>query len=162
MGRMTHDKTTMAPIIALYQPDIPQNTASIIRTCSCFDLKVEIIEPCGFSLDDRRFKRVVMDYYSKEMMKNYDSWTNFIKFKKKMSQRVLLLTTKTKKSFFEFKFKSGDTILFGRESSGVTEEVHNQVTERLTIPISKNKRSLNLSSSVSMTICESLRQIKLF
>ena len=76
MGRMTHDKATMAPIIALYQPDIPQNTASIIRTCSCFDLKVEIIEPCGFSLDDRRFKRVVMDYYSKEMMKNYDSWTN--------------------------------------------------------------------------------------
>ncbi len=161
MDRMTHNKTPRTPIIALYQPDIPQNTASIIRTCSCFGIKVEIIEPCGFSLEDKRFKRVVMDYYNKEMIKNYDSWTSFINLKKKMKQRVLLLTTKTRRSFLKFKFKSGDTILFGRESSGVPKEVHNQVSERLTIPINKDKRSLNISSSVSMVICESLRQTKL-
>ncbi len=161
MDRMTHNKPPIPPIIALYQPDIPQNTASIIRTCSCFGIKVEIIEPCGFSLEDKRFKRVVMDYYDKKMIKNYLSWNDFINFKKKKNQRVLLLTTKTKKSFLKFKFKSGDTILFGRESAGAAQEVHDQVFERLTIPIKKNKRSLNLSSSVSVVICESLRQIKL-
>tara|TARA_E500000178_G_C16906391_1_gene700460 strand:- start:157 stop:645 length:489 start_codon:yes stop_codon:yes gene_type:complete len=160
MDRMTHNKTPRPPIIALYQPDIPQNTASIIRTCSCFGIKVEIIEPCGFSLEDKRFKRVVMDYYDKKMIKNFMSWNDFINFKKEKNQRVLLLTTKAKKSFLKFKFKPGDTILFGRESAGATKEVHNQVNERLTIPIKKNKRSLNLSSSVSIIICESLRQIK--
>ncbi len=161
MERMTHKKAPIPPIIALYQPDIPQNTASIIRTCSCFGLKVEIIEPCGFSLEDKRFKRVVMDYFDKKMIKKYISWNNFINFKKKSKQRVLLLTTKAKKNFLKFKYQEGDTILFGRESEGAAKEVHDQVTERLTIPIKKNKRSLNLSSSVSMIICESLRQIKL-
>ena len=90
MDRMTHNKASRPPIIALYQPDIPQNTASIIRTCSCFGLKVEIIEPCGFSLEDKRFKRVVMDYYNKKMIKNYMSWSSFINFKTKRNQRVLL------------------------------------------------------------------------
>ena len=161
MDRMTHNKASRPPIIALYQPDIPQNTASIIRTCSCFGLKVEIIEPCGFSLEDKRFKRVVMDYYNKKMIKNYMSWSSFINFKTKRNHRVLLFTTKSKKSFLKFKFKSGDTLLFGRESAGAPKEVHIQVNDRLTIPIKKNKRSLNLSSSVSMVVCESLRQIKL-
>ena len=157
---MTQNSTNHGPKIALFEPDIPQNTAAIVRTCACLGAKLEIIEPCGFLLSDKRFKRVVMDYLNEKEIKFYQSSKDF--FESKENQRIILMTTRASISYTKFKFERNDTILFGRESSGVPEEVHNQVTERLTIPISKNKRSLNLSSSVSMTICESLRQIKLF
>ena len=162
MDRMTHNKASRPPIIALYQPDIPQNTASIIRTCSCFGLKVEIIEPCGFSLEDKRFKRVVMDYYNKKMIKNYMSWSSFINFKTKRNQRVLLLTTKSRKSFLKFKFKSGDTLLFGRESAGVPEILHRTIKDKIKIPMSKKARSLNIAMSVAIVSAEAIRQNNLF
>ena len=144
--------------IALYEPDIPQNTASIIRTCSCLGVNLEIIEPCGFLLSDKRFKRVVMDYMEKDKINYYKSSKDFFKSKKK--QRVILITTKAKKSYTDFKFKTNDTILFGRESSGVPENVHKIVNKRLIIPMVNNKRSLNLSTSVAMILSESLKQIK--
>ena len=144
--------------IALYEPDIPQNTASIIRTCSCLGVNLEIIEPCGFLLTDKRFKRVVMDYMEKDKINFYKSSKDFFNFKKK--QRIILITTKAKKSYTDFKFKTNDTILFGRESSGVPENVHKIVNKRLTIPMVNNKRSLNLSTSVAMILSESLKQIK--
>jgi len=144
--------------IALYEPDIPQNTASIIRTCSCLGINLEIIEPCGFLLSDKRFKRVVMDYMEKDKINYYKSSKDFFNSKKK--QRIILITTKAKKSYTDFKFKINDTILFGRESSGVPDNVHKIVNKRLTIPMINNKRSLNLSTSVAMVLSEGLKQIK--
>ena len=144
--------------ISLYEPDIPQNTASIIRTCSCLGVNLEIIEPCGFLLSDKRFKRVVMDYMEKDKINFYKSSKEFFNSKKK--QRIILITTKAKKSYTDFKFKTNDTILFGRESSGVPENVHKIVNKRLTIPMVNNKRSLNLSTSVAMILSESLKQTK--
>ena len=156
---MTHNLTNLSPIIALFEPDIPQNTAAIIRTCACLGAKLEIIEPCGFLLADKRFKRVVMDYMKEKDIKFYKSSDDF--FKSKENQRIILMTTKASISYSEFKFDKDDTILFGRESAGVPEAVHKLIKDRLKIPMKNDKRSLNIASSVAIVLAESLRQIKL-
>ena len=156
---MTQNSTISGPKIALYEPDIPQNTAAIIRTCACLGEKIEIIEPCGFLLSDKRFKRVVMDYMDLEQIEFYQSSEKF--FEKKLNQRIVLMTTKGSISYTEFKFKSDDTILFGRESAGVPEKVHKLIKDRLKIPMNDKVRSLNIASSVAIVLAESLRQIKL-
>ena len=156
MATMTHDSIDIGPKIALYEPDIPQNTASIIRTCFCLGAILEIIEPCGFLFSDKRFKRVVMDYLDMDKIIFYKSSKEF--FENKKNQRVILLTTKAKKSYISFNFKSNDTLLFGRESAGVPEKIHKLANERLKIPINNNKRSLNLSTSVAIVLSENLRQ----
>ena len=142
--------------IALYQPDIPQNTAAIIRLCSCFNTTLEIIEPCGFYLNDKRLKRVAMDYLGKSKIITYSSYEKFLI--KKKNSRVILMTTKAKKSYNNFKFIPKDTLLFGRESEGVPKIVHNKCYERLKIPLRKNARSLNIGMSVAITLSEALRQ----
>jgi len=142
--------------IALYQPDIPQNTAAIIRLCSCFSTTLEIIEPCGFYLNDKRLKRVAMDYLDKSKIITYSSYEKFLI--KKKNSRVILMTTKAKKNYNNFKFIPKDTLLFGRESEGVPKIVHNKCYERLTIPLRKNTRSLNIGMSVAITLSEALRQ----
>ena len=147
------------PNIALYEPDIPQNTASIIRTCACLGVKLEIIEPCGFHLNDKRFKRVVMDYMDLDKIKIHQSAEEF--FKAKKNQRLILMTTKASISYLKFKFEKEDTILFGRESAGVPESIHQSIKDRLKIPMSENTRSLNIASSVGIVLAESLRQTKL-
>ena len=157
MARMTHDRSNIRPKIALYEPDIPQNTASIIRTCSCLGAYLEIIEPCGFLFSDKRFKRVVMDYLDVDKIKFYKSSEEF--FESKKNDRVILITTKSKKSYTDFNYRANDTILFGRESAGVPEHIHKLVNERLKIPMIKNKRSLNISTSVAIVLAENLRQI---
>ena len=156
---MTQNSTISGPKVALYEPDIPQNTAAIIRTCACLGAKLEIIEPCGFLLSDKRFKRVVMDYMDLEQIEFYQSSEKF--FEKKQNQRIVLMTTKGSISYTEFKFKSDDTILFGRESAGVPEKVHKLIKDRLKIPMNDKVRSLNIASSVAIVLAESLRQIKL-
>tara|TARA_B100000700_G_scaffold201881_1_gene222027 strand:+ start:237 stop:695 length:459 start_codon:yes stop_codon:yes gene_type:complete len=148
----------ISPKIALYEPDIPQNTASIIRTCSCLGADLEIIEPCGFLFSDKRFKRVVMDYMDKNKIMFYKNFQNFIQSKNK--KRIVLITTKAKKVYTDFNFKSDDTILFGRETAGVPKEVHSAVDMKLKIPMTENKRSLNLASSVAIVLSEQLRQMK--
>ena len=153
---MTHKEPKFAPKIALYQPDIPQNTASIIRTCSCLGIMLEIIEPCGFIINDLKFKRVVMDYYDAKNIQFYKSPKDF--FISKRNTRIILMTTKSKKSYKEFLFKKNDTVLFGRESSGVPTSVHKKVSHRLIIPMMNKKRSLNLSSSVSIVVSKILNQ----
>ncbi|MEC7143937.1 MAG: tRNA (cytidine(34)-2'-O)-methyltransferase [Pseudomonadota bacterium] len=153
---MTQKSTYTGPKIALYQPDIPQNTAAIIRTCSCLGVRLEIIEPCGFFLTDPRFKRVVMDYMDLSSIKFYKSYEDFIKVKK--SQRVILVTTKAKQAYINFEFKKDDTLLFGRESSGVPENLHKSINYKIKIPMIENKRSLNLATSAAIIISESLRQ----
>ena len=157
MVRMTHDRSNIRPKIALYEPDIPQNTASIIRTCSCLDAYLEIIEPCGFLFSDKRFKRVVMDYMDEDKIQFYKNSEEF--FDSKKNDRVILITTKSKKSYTDFNYSANDTILFGRESAGVPEHIHKLVNERLKIPMIKNKRSLNISTSVAIVLAENLRQI---
>ena len=156
---MTHNSTILGPKIALYEPDIPQNTAAIIRTCACLGAKLEIIEPCGFLLSDKRFKRVVMDYMDYSQIEFYQSSEKFFEAKKK--QRIVLMTTKGSINYTKFKFKSDDTILFGRESAGVPERVHKIIKNRLKIPMNDQIRSLNIASSVAIVLAESLRQIKL-
>ena len=156
MVRMTHKDTNFRPKIALYEPDIPQNTASIIRTCSCFGAILEIIEPCGFLISDKRFKRIVMDYIDNDSIKIYQNEDHF--FISKKNERVILMTTQSSKIYTKFKFKKNDTILFGRESAGVPKRIHSKITNKLKIPMLKKKRSLNLSTSVSITLSEIIRQ----
>ena len=156
---MTHNQTNEGLKIALFEPDIPQNTAAIIRTCSCLGAKLEIIEPCGFLLTDKRFKRVVMDYFDEKNIKFYKSADEFFELKK--NQRIILMTTKATKSYTKFKFDKNDTILFGKESAGVPKGVHQLIKDRLKIPMKNNKRSLNIATSVAITLAESLRQINL-
>ena len=147
------------PKIALFEPDIPQNTAAIIRTCACLGAKLEIIEPCGFLLNDKRFERVVMDYMEEKNIIFYKSFDEFSKFKE--NQRIILMTTKASISYTKFKFDKNDTILFGRESAGVPIEVHKLIKDRLKIPMKNNKRSLNVATSVAIILAESLKQTRL-
>ena len=142
--------------IALYKPDIPQNTASIIRLGACLNLKIHIIEPCGFNLDDPRFKRVAMDYAKISKIIRYKNFDSFLK--KNSKSRIILMTTKAKKKYNNFKFKRKDTLLFGRESEGVPKIVHNNSYQRLKIPLKKKARSLNIAMAVAITLSEALRQ----
>ena len=151
----------LGPKIALYEPDIPKNTAAIIRTCSCLGAMIEIIEPCGFIFNDKRFKRVAMDYLDEKMIKFYPNEKEFFKFKKKENERIILMTTKASVSYSSFNFKINDTILFGRESAGVPEKIHKLVDNRLKIPLKFKKRSLNIASSVAIVLAESMRQNKI-
>ena len=146
--------------IALYKPDIPQNTASILRLCACLGLKMHIIEPCGFNLNDSRFKRVIMDYMSQSSIIRYGNFKELLVKNKK--SRIILMSTKAKKSLFKFKFKSSDIILLGRESKGVPDYVHKEIENILKIPISPNVRSLNVAVTASISAAEALRQIKKF
>ena len=156
---MTHNSSILRPKIALYEPDIPQNTAAIIRTCACFGTKLEIIEPCGFLLSDKRFKRVVMDYMDYSQIEFYQSSEKFFEAKEK--GRIVLMTTRGSQNYTKFEFRPDDTILFGRESAGVPETVHNLIENRLKIPMRNQVRSLNIASSVAIVLAESLRQIEL-
>ena len=156
---MTQKLINVGPKIALFEPDIPQNTGAIIRTCACLGAKLEIIEPCGFLLSDKRFKRVVMDYMDEREIKIYQNSNHF--FESKKNQRVILMTTKGSDSYTNFKFDVNDTILFGRESAGVPKDIHGIVKNRLKIPMKNDKRSLNIASSVAIILAECLKQTKL-
>ena len=155
---MTQKLINVGPKIALFEPDIPQNTGAIIRTCACLGAKLEIIEPCGFLLSDKRFKRVVMDYMDEKEIRIYQNSDHF--FKSKKNQRVILMTTKGSDSYTNFKFDVNDTILFGRESAGVPKDIHGLVKNRLKIPMKNDKRSLNIASSVAIILAECLKQTK--
>ena len=142
--------------IALYKPDIPQNTAAIIRLGACLSLKIHIIEPCGFNLHDSRFKRVVMDYIGFSKIFRYQDYDDFLNKNKK--KRIILMTTKAKKHYHKFKFKKDDILLFGRESAGVPNDLHETIKDKIKIPMNKNTRSLNVAMSVAIVSAEALRQ----
>ena len=144
--------------IALYKPDIPQNTASILRLCSCFGIKMHIIEPCGFNFNDARFKRVIMDYIKLSVVTRYESLKDLIK--KNKNSRIILMSTKSKKSIYKFKFRHDDIILLGRESKGVPDYVHYALKDSLKIPLKQGARSLNLALAASISAAEALRQIE--
>ena len=142
--------------IALFKPDIPQNTAAIIRLAACLNLKIHIIEPCGFNLHDPRFKRVVMDYLGFSKIFRYEGYDNFLSKNKR--KRIILMTTKAKTHYHKFKFKKNDVLLFGRESAGVPEILHKTIKDRVKIPMNKKTRSLNVAISVAIISAEALRQ----
>ena len=142
--------------IALYKPDIPQNTAAIIRLGACLNIKIHIIEPCGFSLDDSRFKRVVMDYLGLTKILRYEDYDDFCK--KNIKSRVILITTKAKKIYHKFNFKKNDMLLFGRESAGVPLEIHKKIKNQVKIQMQKKTRSLNVAMAVAIVSSEALRQ----
>ena len=147
--------------IALFEPDIPQNAGNIFRLGACLGIPIDIIEPAGFVIDDKRLKRASMDYYDYLDLTKHVSWEKFYEWSKKNSFQLILLTTKSQKSYYDYKFQAKDIILFGRESAGVPDYVHGAADERLTIPMIKGPRSINLSSSVSMVAGEMIRQLKL-
>ena len=142
--------------IALYNPDIPQNTAAIIRLGACLNLKIHIIEPCGFNLHDSRFKRVVMDYLGLSNIFRYEDYDDFLK--KNKNKRIVLMTTKAKKHYHKFKFKKNDMMLFGRESAGVPVNLHKTIKDKIKVPMNKKTRSLNVAMSVAIISAEALRQ----
>ena len=142
--------------IALYKPDIPQNTAAIIRLGACLNLKIHIVEPCGFNLHDTRFKRVVMDYIGLSKIFRYQDYDDFINKNKK--KRIILMTTKANKHYHKFKFKKDDILLFGRESAGVPNNLHETIKDKVKIPMNKKARSLNVAMSVAIVSAEALRQ----
>ena len=142
--------------IALYKPDIHKNTTAIIRLSACLNLKIHIIEPCGFNLHDTRFKRVVMDYMGMSRIFRYEDYDDFMK--KNKDKRIVLMTTKAKKHYHKFKFKKNDMMLFGRESAGVPESLHKTIKNRIKVPMNKKTRSLNVAMSVAIISAEALRQ----
>ena len=142
--------------IALYKPDIPQNTAAIIRLSACLNLKIHIIEPCGFNLHDPRFKRVVMDYLGFSKIFKYENYEDFSRRNNK--RRIVLMTTKAKKNYHRFLFKKSDILLFGRESAGVPEDLHKKIKNKVKVPMNKKTRSLNVAMSVAIISAEALRQ----
>jgi len=145
--------------IVLYKPDIPQNTAAIIRLGACLNLKIHLIEPCGFNLNDKRFERVVMDYLGLCDVIRHTDFNTFLKKYKKY--RIVLMTTKAKKIYHKFRFKKNDMLLFGRESAGVPKELHQLLKNKIKIPMNKKTRSLNVAMSVAIVTSEALRQNRL-
>ena len=148
--------------IALFEPDIPQNTGNILRLGACLGIEIDIIEPTGFLFDDKKFKRSSMDYIKYVKYKKHLEWIEFYNWSIKNNFRLILATTKTKKSFINYKFKINDILLFGSESAGVPDFVHDNVNDKITIPMVEGLRSLNLSSSVSIIISEACRQLNFF
>ena len=148
--------------IALFEPDIPQNTGNILRLGACLNIEIDIIEPTGFSFNDKRFKRSSMDYIKFAKYKKHIDWSEFYRWSKKNNFRLILLTTKSKNKYFNYKFKNKDILLFGRESAGVPDFVRNNVDESLTIPMKQKMRSINLSSSVAIVVGEACRQLNIY
>ena len=136
--------------ICLYMPDMPQNLGVIIRTAACLEFPLHIIKPLSFSMTDKRFKGAVMDYLDQCEMIHHDNWNKFEDYCNSNNKRIVLATTKTNNSFYEYNFSNSDVILFGKETAGVPKEIHKKVIEKITIPINQNTRSLNLATSVSI------------
>jgi tRNA (cytidine/uridine-2'-O-)-methyltransferase len=141
--------------IALYQPDIPQNAGSLLRLGACLGIPVDIIEPCGFLLDDKKLKRAGMDYLDLAEMTRHVSWQAFLAARK---GRLVLLSTKAEHSLTDFAFRPDDILLLGRESCGVPDEVHHTAEARLRIPMKPDARSLNLAMAAALVLGEALRQ----
>ena len=146
--------------IVLYKPDIPQNTAAIVRLSACLNLKIHIIEPSGFNLNDSRFKRVAMDYINLSEIVRYPDFEAFLE--KNIKSRIILITTNSKKFYHQFRFKKNDFLLFGRESAGVPKEIHKKLKVKLKVPLSGNARSLNVAITVAIVASEALKQNNFF
>lgn len=146
--------------IALFQPDIPQNTGTILRLCACLRVEAHIIEPAGFPVSDRHFRRSGMDYLDQVTIRRHVSWSHFDEWRREDGGRLVLFSTKAAQPYLEHRFTDRDILLFGRESAGVPEHVTASADVRLVIPIAPQLRSLNIAMSVAMALGEALRQTR--
>jgi len=146
--------------VALFQPDIPQNTGTILRLCACLDVDAHIIEPAGFQTSDRTFRRAGMDYLDHVRLMRHHSWSKFEQWRNEAGYRLILFTTKAAGSYLDFTYAPSDILLFGRESAGVTDEVVTAADARLVIPIKPDLRSLNVAVTAAMALGEALRQTR--
>jgi tRNA (cytidine/uridine-2'-O-)-methyltransferase len=146
--------------IALFQPDIPPNTGTVLRLCACLDVTAHIIEPAGFAVSDRAFRRAGMDYLDQVTLSRHDSWEKFEEWRREAGSRLLLFTTKGAVSYLDFRYGASDILLFGRETVGVPETVAAAADARLRIPIKPGLRSLNVAVAAAMAIGEALRQTR--
>ncbi len=144
--------------IALFQPDIPQNTGTILRLCACMDVTAHIIEPAGFAVSDRLFRRAGMDYLDQVSWTRHDSWAKFEEWRRQAGHRLVLFTTKAITPYLEFRYHPSDILLFGRESAGVPQAVAQVTDAKLVIPIKPGLRSLNVAMAAAMALGEALRQ----
>jgi tRNA (cytidine/uridine-2'-O-)-methyltransferase len=144
--------------IALFQPDIPQNTGTILRLCACLDVAAHIIEPAGFPVSDRHFRRAGMDYLDQVNLTRHDSWSKFEQWRNEERYRLILFSTKGASSYLDYRYGAADILLFGRESAGVPDEVATAADARLVIPIKPSLRSLNVAMAAAMALGEALRQ----
>jgi tRNA (cytidine/uridine-2'-O-)-methyltransferase len=144
--------------IVLYEPDIPQNTGTILRLAACLGVTVHIIEPAGFPTSDRAFRRAGMDYLDEVQLMRHASWRIFEDWRRKAGAPLVLFTTRASACYFEHAFRPDELLLFGRESSGVPEEVHRAAEARVRIPMHPGMRSLNVAVACAMGIGEALRQ----
>ena len=147
--------------LALYQPEIPQNTGTLMRLCACMGISLNIIHPCGFVWDDRRLRRAGMDYRDIATVHHYTSWTDFQNEIKNKESRLILLDAKAETPYTDFSFQNGDILLLGQESAGVPEDVFETTPYRLRIPMAPECRSLNVSLAAAMVVGEALRQLML-
>ena len=146
--------------LALFQPDMPPNTGAMIRLCACFNIGLDIIEPCGFVWDDRKLKRVAMDYIEHVDFTRHASWESFKD--KAETRRIVLLTTKAETPFHHFSYRSDDILMVGRESAGVPGEIHESLKAKVLIPMQKDVRSINVSMAAAIVLSEALRQTEGF
>jgi tRNA (cytidine/uridine-2'-O-)-methyltransferase len=144
--------------LALYQPDIPQNTGTVLRLCACFGLPAHIIEPAGFPVTDRAFRRAGMDYLDAVSITRHASWADFEAWRRLGPRRLVLFTTAASMPYLDYGFRADDVLLFGRESAGVPEEVHAAADARLRIPMRQGMRSLNVAIAAALAAGEALRQ----
>jgi tRNA (cytidine/uridine-2'-O-)-methyltransferase len=146
--------------LALFEPDIPQNLGAVIRLSACLGASLDVIEPCGFPVDDKRIRRAAMDYYDLANMTRHASWDAFLRARQlnRTPSRLVLLTTAGATRFPDVAFRPDDTLLLGRESAGVPPEVHDAADLRLRIPLQKSLRSLNVATAAAMVLGEALRQ----
>lgn len=142
--------------LALFQPEIAQNTGTILRMCGCLGIGVDIIEPCGFVFNSPKFKRSVMDYIHLVDVVKHDSWEAF---KRTITGRIVLLTPHTENSYYDFKFESNDTLLLGQESCGVPDSVMKESDALIKIPMQENARSLNVAIAGAMVLSQALRPL---
>jgi tRNA (cytidine/uridine-2'-O-)-methyltransferase len=145
--------------IALYEPDIPQNTGTVLRLCACLGIEAHLIGPAGFPVSDRAFRRAGMDYLDAVALVRHDSWPDFDAWRRRERCRLVLFTTAAVTSYLDHRFAPGDILLFGRESAGVPQEVHASADARLLIPMRPGLRSLNVAMAAAMAAGEALRQI---
>jgi tRNA (cytidine/uridine-2'-O-)-methyltransferase len=147
--------------IALFQPDIPPNTGTILRLCACLDVPAHIVEPAGFPVSDRAFRRAGMDYLDQVRLTRHISWEKFEEWRRENGYRLVLFTTKGAISYLDFHYRASDILLFGRETVGVTDEVVAAADARVKIPIKQGLRSLNVAMAAALAIGEALRQTRL-
>jgi tRNA (cytidine/uridine-2'-O-)-methyltransferase len=145
--------------LALYEPDIAQNTGAMLRTCACFGIRAAIIEPAGFPVSDRHFRRSGMDYLDRVEIDRHISWRAFSQWRRAGGRRLVLLTTRAEEALWDFSFRKDDIIMVGRESAGVPQEVHDDADARIRIAIRPAMRSLNVSVAAAVALGEALRQV---